>query len=737
MGRALAALTEQRSGAVIGVFAALLVVAAIYGAGVADRLQVVDFEAIGSDSTVARALMEERLGIGEPQVVALFEDVGGGDAARRKAALGALLARAAADPGVAQVEAPGDVPGLVSRDGTQALALLHLRGGDEAQRATFARVAETLRDGPFPVRFGGALPATLYAQDLAGRDVERAELICFPLVAVLLLLFFRGLVAASLPLVVAGFGIPASLALVRGLTEFTDVSVFALNVASFLGIGLAVDYALLLVSRFRAELAAGASVGEANARTIATAGRAVFVSALTVSTSLLALLAFPVVILRTIALAGALVVLCAAAAAVALLPALMCVLARRRGRLSLRAPERPERDARWWRALALAVMRRPLPVALGVLLLLLAMGVPARRLAPMVPDARSFPAAAEVRRVQEALDTGFDGAELAPLYVVVQSREPIERPESLRAVTGLVHRLAALPGVRRVESPFATPPLDDPARAAALLAHRDAWPEAERRAFDAVVRDDLTLLRVIPASGDDSAANRALIRRVRALESGDLEVRVGGPAVRDADAKAAVTRHLEPAIALLVGINLVVLFLSFGSVVVPVKAAGMAALSLAASFGALVLIFQDGHLHRLLGFEPQTGIDLAVLVVMFAVVFGLSMDYEIFLLSRIREEYDRTGDNRASVAVGLERTGSIITRAAVLLIAVLGAFALGDLIFVKEIGVAMAVAIAVDASIVRALLVPATMELLGAANWWAPAPLHRLWRRIGLRPSEG
>ncbi|MCB9681058.1 MAG: MMPL family transporter [Alphaproteobacteria bacterium] len=721
------------------VIAAFVVVGSLagwFGAGVHRDLAATGLDDPTSEAVATRDALVALLGIGEPDLMVVAGDaqapVDPGDVA---ATLGDTVAALRADPAVRRVTTPTD-PGhkdLLAADGQRALLLIELHGGPRDKAEALDRLTATLHDAPVPVLVGGPTAAERTAQDLAVHDLERAELLALPVVALLLLLFFRGPFAAGLPLAVGVVAIPASFAVLRLLAHVTEVSVFALNVGTFIGTGLAIDYAMVLVQRFRDEVAHGASDVEAVTHMLRTSGRAIVVSGVTVAGSMLALLVFPLGLLRTIGIAGALVVVCAMVAALVMLPALLVVLGPRLGRTR----NLPRDDGAWHR-IAMTVMARPLLVTGVVLVVLAGLAAPALHLETIMPDVSTFPRDTDVRKVDEALDDpqGFGAESQTPILVLVRTEGSIITPAATQAVVDWVDKVQALPGIRKVETPFADGPLTQPKVAATFLKTPSLMPMQLRGALAATSKGDATVVRVVPEARWRSDAAAAAVRAVRGVDSPGVTTLVGGPTALISDARLALSDHLPLAVGLIVLVNLVLLFVAFGSVVVPIKAVLMNIASIGASFGALVWIFQDGHLTGLLAFEPPGGIDLTVPVIMFAVVFGLSMDYEVFLLSRIKEEMDRTGDNAHSVAAGLERTGSIITRAAALLIVVVLGFAAGRFLFVKELGAGMVVAITIDATIVRALLVPSTMALLGDANWWAPAPLKRLWSWLDLEIRE-
>ena len=478
----------------------------------------------------------------------------------------------------------------------------------------------------------------------------------------------------------------------------TEVSVFSVNVVTILGMGLAIDYGLFVVSRYREELARGLDPRAALVRTMATAGRTVAVSGLTVAVSLSGLLIFPQVFLRSMGAGGIAAVLVAVVAALTVLPALLAVLGRRVDALPVRRRTRPATDTGGWARLARSVMRRPVRYAVGVVALLLALGTPFLHVAFGGIDSRALPAGTESRQVAETLGRDFPAGAADPIQAVVTV------PAGSGGLDAWVAAARTVPGVT---------------------------------AATVVDRGDRTARVDLGFAGDPMGADaRALVGRVRALPPpAGGTVLVGGTTAQLSDLLAGLGRLL-PLVGLIVaGATVLLLFLAFGSVVLPIKALLMNALSLTASFGAIVWIFQDGHLSGLLGFTPTGALEATQPILVLAIVFGLSMDYEVFLMSRIRERWLATGDNTEAVAAGLQRTGGIITTAALLLVVVIGAFSLSGISFIKLIGVAMAIAVVVDATVVRALLVPASMRLLGRWNWSAPAPLRRFQERFGLHEA--
>lgn len=611
---------------------------------------------------------------------------------------------------------------MVSEDGHATYAVVTLKGDE--QRA-YAAIAARLRNVEnLYVSVGGAVPLLSELNDQTAADLARAEAISMPVLLVLLVVVFGSLVAAGLPLVVGLLAVLGALVLLRLLTEVTEVSVFSLNVVTMLGLGLAIDYSLFVLKAFREEIGRGASTEQAVVRTMATAGRTVAFSGLTVATSLLGLLLFPQMFLRSIGLGAAAVVLVAVAAALIVLPAVLGVLGPRVNALRL-TPDFGRRPSGGglWHAVASSVMRRPVVYLVAVTVVLVALAVPFMHVKFGNVDHRVLPAASESRRVAETLDRDFARNAMVPVDVHVlversftgepalpgplgQGHTPISAvtPVSPVDVRPFVRRLERLPGVTGVEV--------------------------------AGVSQDHGAVRLAVRYSQDpmSDAARALVRSIRAMAPGPnaRRVVVGGTTAAQLDLQDSLLATL-PWMALVVcSVTGVLLFAAFGSVVLPVKALLMNVLSIGASFGVIVWAFQDGHLASVLGFTSTGAIEATVTVLILAVVFGLSMDYELFLLSRVRAEWVRTGDNTAAVASGLQQTGGVITSAALLLLVVIGAFSTAGITIVKLLGVGMFVAIVVDATLVRALLVPASMRLLGGANWWLPPSWRRLHRRVSL-----
>jgi RND superfamily putative drug exporter len=606
---------------------------------------------------------------------------------------------------------------LVAADGRAVLVRVELAtglGGGGHGRAV-EQVGERLRAVDAPrVLVGGDAVARDEFQERAREDLERGETLALPVLVVLLFLVFRGFMAALTPLLVAVVAVAGALLILLGVSEAADISAYSVNVVTMLGLGLAVDYSLLVVSRFREERAGGLELPAAIERTLATAGRTVAFSGLTVAASLGGLLVFAEPFLRSMAWGGIGVVLVAMVAAVTLVPALLGLWGHRirpsrrgsGGRKPGPAGDRGSGGRKPWPAgegssdqglfyrLSRLVQRAAPVIVVLVAALLVLLALPFRHARLENSGLEALPRSSESRQLFETVEGRFQDGGTDPVVVVVESL-----PGS-PLVADYLRRVERLPGVVRVETRHGTPP-------------------------------QLTVLDVVPDGSSEGAVATRLVEQVRALER-PVAAGVTGPAAFLVDYRDSLTGRLPYALGLIGLATFALLFLMTGSVVVPAKAIVMNVLSLGASFGALVWVFQDGHLSGLLGFDPPGMVDITVPVLIFVFAFGLSMDYEVFLLSRIKEAWDQTGDNDRAVALGLQRTGRIVTSAAALIVVVFLGFAAGELLTIKEVGLGMAIAVVLDATVVRMLLVPATMKLMGRWNWWAPPALRRLHNRYGL-----
>jgi RND superfamily putative drug exporter len=540
--------------------------------------------------------------------------------------------------------------------------------------------------------------------DQVESDLQRAEMLAAPILLLFSLLVFRSLVAALLPLAVGATTIVICFSGLRVVNEFEGMSTFAINLITGLGLGLAIDYSLFMVSRFREELGRGAETAEALRATVRTAGRTVLFSAVTVAAALAAMLVFPLRFLYSMGVGGLMVALTAAFVSLTLLPALLAALgprvnalAPRRWQVAISRDATQERQGGWYR-LSRAVMRRPGPVALVAAVVLIVMGLPFLRIEFTGVDASVLPQERSARVVDDALRTEFPPGPTSPATVVAGVGE-----QARGGAEAYARDLEQIQGVASVSRPEQA---------------GGYW-----------------LIDVVPEEAALSDSAKQMVRDVRGLEPG-FPVQVGGETAEFLDQQTSLGDSLPLALAILTTTTLLILFAMTGSVVLPVKALVMNLLTLSAAFGLLVLIFQDGRLEGLLAYDSQGALEATQPVLLFCAAFGLSTDYGVFLLTRIKEARDSGLGERESVAVGLERTGRIVTYAALLFCIAIGAFATSEVIFIKEVGVGTALAVLIDAFIVRALLVPSLMALLGRWNWWAPRPLARLHSRFGLSEAS-
>ncbi|MCL8012904.1 MMPL family transporter [Streptomyces sp. AS02] len=706
----------------------LTALAVVAGSGVADRMGSGGWEDPDAESTYATKALEREFPASQPNLLLLVD---AGSASVDDPAVAAearrLTERLAAEKGVTGVGSywqadPASAPALRAEDGHEALIAARLTGEEKEMGETLDRLAPEFRGahGPVEVGVGGPVAVRHEMQTTIQEDLIRAEVIALPITLVLLVMVFGSAVAALLPL---GIGIVAILgtnAVLRGLTELTDVSVFAMNLTTALGLGLAIDYALFIVRRFREELATGAEPLAAVGTTLRTAGRTVLFSALTVAVSLAAMLLFPQYFLRSFAYAGIAVVLLAAAAALILLPAALVLLGHRVNSLDLRRLFRRGRpkgagqesgqesgpasdqasgatEGGAWTRTANLVMRRAPFFALGTTAVLVLLGLPFLGVKFGTADDRQLPSSAESHVVQQHIRDGFPGSPGGGLEVFAEGRATQAQYADYK------ERIAALPDVLRVDGPL--------------------------------VKGDSAYFTVLPKGEAVDEPAQRLVGELRAAKA-PFDTEVTGTAAVLVDSKDAIAEQLPLAAAFIAIVTLLLVFLLTGSVLIPIQAVVLNALSLTAMFGAVVWVFQDGHLSGLLGFTSPGSIETTLPVLMFCVAFGLSMDYGVFLLSRIKEEYDTTGDHDQAVRHGLQRTGGLITAAAVILAVVMVAIGTSRVTNTKMLGLGIALAVLMDAMIVRSLLVPAVMRLTGRATWWAPGPLRRFHDRFGVSEGE-
>jgi putative drug exporter of the RND superfamily len=741
---------RRRWWVVVG-WAVLILLAIPFAPRAGSALQAGGFNLDSLESARARATLGQELGLPPSAIAVVYhsETLTAGTPAFETAAAQATAGFASAPHVVGQVSHLL-AQRQVSADGHTAydIFLLDLAPDDSPD---ILPILQPLLGHPanLDVRLAGGPAFYGDVQSVSESDLRRSELISLPLAGLALILVFGSLVAAAVPLAVGGAAVVAALAVIFGLASLTPMSIFVLNLATLLGLGLGVDYSLLMTSRFREELARRSShldgvppgpegraarqavIGAAVEMTVATAGRAVFFSGLTVLLGLIGLVLFEFMILRSVGMAGAIVVGFAVLAALTLLPALLSILGTRLDALAVRkVTVSPDGEGAWAR-LGRRVMRHPVAVLVPTLGILLVLGAPFLHVRFNAPDATILPPTVPSRASYDLLATEFGEGQFAPLTLAVRTTGPVTSPTNLAALYDYTRRIAADPRVTRVQSLVDVDPRLDLAQYVLLYAAPGGPPDRYLQLqLGASTRGDLTAITIYTPYGPNRDEGRALVADLRS-GTGSLAppagviILVGGGAAEVTDVVSQIGADFPRTGLFILVTTYLVLFVLLRSVILPLKALLMNSLSILASFGALVWIFQDGNLSALLGFQPLGFVETSQPVILFCVLFGLSMDYEVFLLTRMKEVYDRTGDNREAVARGLERSGRIVTSAALIVVVVAGSFAFADIVLIKALGLGMAIAVALDATVVRALLVPATMRLLGHWNWWIPVRLER------------
>ena len=680
--------------ALIGVLLFALV-AGVVGGLVAGLLRESGgFTAEDAGSAVAVERIEAATGRqASPGIVLLVATPNGADDPAARARVAALERELAAQPGIASVVSRASTRDerFVASDGRSTYLAATLDA--EADEAAVTTAVLERYEGARDVEVGGQLVAGEQIGGSVGADLARAEMLAFPILLLLSLLFFRGGRAALIPLAVALVTVLGTFLALRGVNSVFGLSVFALNLVIGLGIGLAIDYALFMLTRFREEQAEHGPGATAIRRTMATAGRTVAFSSATAAAALATLTVFPLNFLQSMGLAGAVVAGVAALATLVIAPALFAIWGTKLAVKPRRGGDRPAEAGRWYR-LSHAVMRRPGTVAVATGLVMIVVALPSLRAEFTPVDATVIPEGESSRIVADTLQTQYAGQDTTPVTVV------LDAPQSDAAgVAAYARSIEGRDGVRDVRPPL---PLDD-----------------------ATWQVDVSV-----SGAPEGAAARALVEDLRAGAGPDRLV--GGAAAEFVDQQAAIGSRLPLAVGLLALLTFAILWLMTGSVILPLKALLMNVLTVGSSLGVLVLVFQDGRFEGLLGYTSNGGIEPTDFLVAAALVFALSTDYGVFLLGRIKEARTEGRSEREAVAVGLERTGAVVTAAAILLAVAIGAFVTSSISFIQQIGVATAVGVLIDAFVVRALLVPALMGLLGSWNWWSPAPLRRLHERFGV-----
>lgn len=705
-----ARLAVTRPKSVLAAALVVLIAAMAYGHNVVDRLAGGGYWSPTAESRQAAELLSQRFQAGKPNIVILATNTRGGSVDDPDAVVAgqAVTRQLAETPGIDAVMSywsPGGAEQLCSRDGSRALIVAHAEGDEHAFDKVARQLIKTFRDtqnGPLKLELGGEAISYVDVTTQLAKDMSTSEMIAMPVILLLLMLVFGSLVAAGLPLVIGIFSIVGTLGLLTLLTNVTSVSSYALNLTTILGLGLAIDYSLFIVTRFREERSTGIDSDAAIVQSVKTAGRTVVFSAATVGLSMLAMLAFPMMFLRSTAYACMGVVAFAAACAVVVLPALLTILGPRVDALDVRRVFRrghkaakSVEDGFWFRS-SEVVMRRPLLIGGAVLLVVLLLGVPFTRLHIGITDDRAMPTSVESRRVGDVVRDTFPAQPTAAMDVVVTQGVAVDR------LDGYAAELSRLPHVVSVTSSSAR------------------YARGQRIAGVPAVQSDGTHLTVLPDVDPYNTAADELLEQIRRSPAPG-PVLVGGLTAENVDTRDALAARIPLAAALIVATMFVLLFAFTRSGVLPLKALVLNLLSMSATLGAMVFIFQEGHLKWFVGDFTAVGTLAAPApVLMFCLTFGLSMDYEVFFLSRITEEYRTHGDTTAAVKYGLQRVGPVVTAAATIMSIVCIAMATSQVSFIKMMGVGLTLAILVDATLIRALLMPAAMRIMGDANWWAP-----------------
>lgn len=702
---------------VVAISGVLFVFLAVVASTALDALSLNRFEAPESESVAARELLGERFGTSSPNVAVLVTAQDGSIDDPDVAGLGTELTEALADyPGVGDAWSywsPQAPDTLASEDGRHGLILAWAPGDADQVRGEVlpgieADLIDAIDTRIVEVQLGGGDEVFRVVAGQAAADFLRAELIIIPLVTLLLWLMYRRVAPALVTVGIGVFAMTGTLAILRGVSVFTDVSTFTANIALVMGIALGVDYSLFMVYRFREELTAGRAAPDAVRRTIATAGRTVIFSGLTVAISLAVLFVFPYPFLSSFAYAGIAVVATAIFGALVILPAALRLLG---DRVARKTPSRTGERTFWFR-LSATVMRRPVAGGMLGLVVLLALGAPALGINFGSPDDRVLPAGQPIRDMYDVIREDFETEDADAVYIVTEDAHDEE-------IIDYAAELSQLAGVLRVDS--ATGAFTDGVRTG------DPGPFGPERFTDGQTH----WIAVLPTGERLDEDPVGLVQEVRDLPA-PTEVLVGGYPAELADYRDGVVERLPLVAGLIFVVTFVVLFLMTGSVFAPIKASILNLLSLTVMFGVLVWGFQDGGLAPLLGFTPTGAIEPSIPILMFCIAYGLSMDYEVFLLSRIKDDYDRTGDPVGSIPRGIAHSASLVTGAALILATSFAVYATSEVSFLQQLGIGMALAVAVDATIIRGLLLPASMRLAGRANWWAPAPLRRLHQRLEL-----
>jgi RND superfamily putative drug exporter len=709
-----------------------------------------------SPSQQAQRVMQERLGVGPTHLTVVFTSEELDARGRRfREAQEAALSRLTPEelPGLIDVETAASTgsSALISKDGRSALAVLSFNSELEPVQDLIPLIRRLVRSPDLTTYVSGEPAVYRDVEEVSARDLRKAESYTIPIAVVVLLLIFGTLVAAGLPVIGGGAAVTVTLGSFWVIAHFLDLSIFAMNAATLLGLAVGIDYSLFMVGRFREELVAGRTVADAVEETVRHAGRSIFFSGLAVLVGVLGLLLIPYMSMRSIGLGASLVVSFSVLSALTLLPALLGVLGPRVN--AWRVFWRPEREGRFWRRWSGWVMLHPWPVLAATLALVTVLAWPVLRLTVDVPGATSLPTSVESRQGYDVLRAQFDPSILSPVELVLTwegDPDPLA-PQNLRWMHALGRKLAAMDGVEGVTSIATLPGVESPEALSEFWEAVRAGPspeaagpasvlqgmfgaqqrEASLRLLERTTEDGVALFRVAPSASPVSPEARALSTAIRDMEPPPgARIWVAGVPAATHDYIDTLYSYFPWIVVFVIVVTGLVLLLLLRSALLPLKAVVVNTLSIAAAFGVLVWVFQDGNLEGLLDFESGGAIEADLPILLFCSVFGISMDYEVFLLSRMRESWLETHDNQAAVTFGLEKTGRIITSAALIIVVVAGSFAFTSIVITKALGVGLAVAVALDATVIRVLMVPAAMRLLGRWNWWLPAWMERRLPRV-------
>jgi len=715
--------------AVILTWLLIIVLSAIVAPRVSDKLAHGAVAPTQGEAATGYNILEQELGIRANTLVAVFtsETLTADDPLFQNemdAALAGLQGIQELDPPITY-RSTGD-PQLISRDGHTTYASIGVDGDAYEASKLLLDIRDRLLPQPhLTIIVTGDAAFRVDAETVAMDVMKKSEMYTFPLIAIVLLWVFGGLVAAGLPLAIGGASVVLTMGLVFLLSEFIDITSGSLTVIAFLGLGVGVDYSLMMVSRFREELGSGRSVEQSLIITSATSGKAIFYSAIACIIGLAAMISFDNPVIRSLGIGGMAVVLLALAAGLTLLPALLAILGTKVNRLTIF--RLAEQNGTFWQRLARWEMRHPVVVLLTVLPPLCLLIWPLAGINPSNISYTALPEYTQARQGYEKLKEGFEAGELAPIMVSATANSKITDWNGVSSLYDFTRKIALEKEVSRIESIVNLDPSIPKEQYQLMYASPESIPDPRlKAALNRVTSESTTLVRVYTRSDPMGQEARELVTSIRNLDAGSLKTCVTGCTASDVDMVDQLFHHFLWVLLFTIIASYLALFWLFKSVLLPLKAILLNVASVAATYGILVFIFQQGHLSGLLDFTADGTINMLAIVFVFGVVFGLSMDYEVFLLARVKEVWEETRDNTTSVAVGLARTGRVITSAALVMVVVFGTFAIGDLILLKLVGLGLAISILLDATVIRLFLAPALMRLLGKWNWWAPAFLQRL-----------